>query len=252
MSARGEKGQGRCADDHREGAKRINHVRLWETRDALYTAQASRRWHVAEERGIRYRLGMRRIVLTGGPGAGKTVISRTIVDRSGGRLVMVPESATQVYSAWQRRRDQLDVAQRREVQRQIYALQLQQEAELAARSPDQVMLLDRGTLDGACYWPDGVEDYWGHMKTTHEAELARYDAVILMQSGAALGVYDGSASNAIRWEDAKAAIEAGERLKRVWGAHPRFYFVPAHAELADKAAEVSGLIDRLLNEEGRD
>ena len=50
---------------------------------------------------------MRRIVLTGGPGAGKTVISSALADRFADRLVLVPESATQVYTRWQRRRDQL-------------------------------------------------------------------------------------------------------------------------------------------------
>ena len=194
---------------------------------------------------------MRRIVLTGGPGAGKTVISKAIAERFPERLVMVPESATQIYSNWRRRRDQLDTAQRREVQRQIYALQLQQEAELAVAQPEKVMLLDRGTIDGACYWPDGVEDYWGHMRTTHEAELARYDAVIWMQSGAVLGVYDGTASNAIRWEDAEAAIEAGEVLKRIWGGHHAFFLIPAHAELKDKTEEVTCLIETLLKEESR-
>src|SRR5438270_12218482 len=157
---------------------------------------------------------MRRIVLTGGPGAGKTVISRAIAARFPDRLVLVPESATQVYARWQRRRDQLAHHERREVQRQIYTLQLRQEAELAAgQRPDQILLLDRGTLDGACYWPDGADDYWAHMNTTREAELARYDAVIWLESCAALGLYDGAASNACRWADAPAALAAGNLVR---------------------------------------
>lgn len=191
---------------------------------------------------------MRRIVLTGGPGAGKTVISRTIADRFPDRLVLVPESATQVYTHWQRRRDQLSHPERRDVQRQIYALQLRQEAELAAaRDPRQILLLDRGTLDGACYWPDGVDDYWQHMNTTRDAELARYDAVIWLESCAALGLYDGNASNACRWEDAPAAIEAGNLLKHVWRDHPRLYSVPAYPDLSEKTDRVVAHVTALLD-----
>ena len=194
---------------------------------------------------------LRRIVLTGGPGAGKTVVSRAIAERFPDRVALVPESATQIYTRWQRRRDQLTHPERREVQRQIYALQLRQEAELAATTrPNQLLLLDRGTLDGACYWPDGVDDYWQHMNTTREAELGRYDAVIWLESCAALGLYDGDASNACRWENAPAAIEAGNLLKRVWAGHPRLYTVAAHPDLNEKTDRVAAQVMALLHGSG--
>jgi predicted ATPase len=65
---------------------------------------------------------LRRIVLTGGPGAGKTVISRQLAAARPDRFVLVPEAATQVYDALQTRWDRLDVEGRRGVQRQIYRL----------------------------------------------------------------------------------------------------------------------------------
>jgi hypothetical protein len=94
------------------------------------------------------------------------------------------------------------------VQRQIYRLQVQQEQDLAQQHPDKILLLDRGTIDGAAYWPEGAEDYWRDLGTTHAAELRRYDLVIWMESAAALGLYDGDASNFCRFEDAPAAIGA--------------------------------------------
>ena len=42
---------------------------------------------------------LRRIVLTGGPGAGKTVISHQLAARHPELFVLVPEAATQVYEA---------------------------------------------------------------------------------------------------------------------------------------------------------
>ena len=96
---------------------------------------------------------VRRIVLTGGPGAGKTVIAKEIVNRFPNQFVLVPEAATQVYAALQTRWDRLDLEGRRDVQRRIYRLQREQEDRVRDTHPDHVLLLDRGTIDGAAYWP---------------------------------------------------------------------------------------------------
>lgn len=179
-----------------------------------------------------------RIVLTGGPGAGKTSVATALVRERPDQLVHVPEAATQVYDGLGTRWDRLDDAGRREVQRRIYRLQLEQEARLAREHPDKTLLLDRGTVDGAAYWPGGADDYWRELGTSHAAELARYDVVIWLQSCAAIGAYDGAESNACRHEDADAAIERGEALLRVWTAHPRMVRVKACPHIGDKIAAV--------------
>src|SRR5438045_3336808 len=143
---------------------------------------------------------MTRIVLTGGPGAGKTVISKHIAAAHPQRFVLVPEAATQVYDALQTRWDKLDLEGRRDVQRKIYLLQVDQENRTSAANPDKILLLDRGTVDGAAYWPEGPEDYWRDVRSTLERELTRYDVVIWLESAAALGLYDGDESNTCRFE----------------------------------------------------
>jgi predicted ATPase len=183
-----------------------------------------------------------RIVLTGGPGAGKTTVGRRIVARHPDRFVLVPEAATQVYDALRTRWDRLDVEGRREVQRRIYRLQVEQEQRMARDHRDRILLLDRGTVDGAAYWPDGAADYWRDLGTDHATELRRYDAVIWLQSCAVLGLYDGSSSNACRFEDSAAAIDTGERLLELWRAHPRLHRVDACGTLEEKVAAVELLI----------
>jgi predicted ATPase len=187
---------------------------------------------------------MKRIVLTGGPGAGKTIISSALVSEEPGRYARVPEAATQVYEALQTRWDRLDVAGRRMVQRRIYQLQRLQEEEVAAAAPGKVLLLDRGTIDGAAYWPEGAEDYWRQLGTTEAAELARYDAVIWLESCAAIGLYDGEASNPIRHEDPATAQATGDRLRELWSRHPRLHIVRACPRLEDKLAQVRQIIER--------
>jgi predicted ATPase len=189
----------------------------------------------------------RRIVLTGGPGAGKTVISRHIAQQDPHRFLLVPEAATQVYEHLRTRWDLLDLPGRRDVQRRIYRLQTEQEARLAKEHPDKILLLDRGTMDGAAYWPEGPAEYWRDLGTTSESELARYDAVIWLQTGAVLGCYDGDASNACRFEAPEAAIASGNLLAELWGHHPRLFKVEAYPTLDEKIASVQSRLEQVLN-----
>jgi len=191
-------------------------------------------------------LDMKRIVLTGGPGAGKTVISQRLAAEYADRLVLVPEAATQVYSALRSRWDRLDLAGRRDVQRRIYRHQIDQEDRIAAANPGKILLLDRGTIDGAAYWPEGPDEYWRDLGTTLANELKRYDAVIWLQTAAAIRIYDGSDSNACRFEDADAAVRSGEVLKNLWRDHPRFLTIDAHILLDDKVNAIRRTILDLL------
>jgi predicted ATPase len=188
---------------------------------------------------------MKRVVLTGGPGSGKTAVSNAIAQGDPKRFVVVPEAATQVYSNAHTRWDLVDTAGRRDLQRQIYRLQRSQEERLAAQHPDQILILDRGTIDGAAYWPDGPEAYWADLGTSLAAEIARYSHVIWMQTAAAIGIYDGSDSNACRFEDAAAAVASGETLARLWSGHPRFQKVGAYPSLADRIDEVRTKLEKI-------
>lgn len=179
-----------------------------------------------------------RIVLTGGPGAGKTVVTAALAEQFPVQFVLVPEAATQVYGDLRTRWDLLDLLGRREVQRRIYRLQREQEQRFARAHPDKILLLDRGTIDGAAYWPDGADDYWRDLGTDHVTELSRYDMVVWLETAATLGIYDGSASNACRFEDPAGAVASGKRLLELWGSHPHLKHVGAFADFADKLAAV--------------
>jgi predicted ATPase len=185
---------------------------------------------------------MAKIVLTGGPGAGKSVVSTAIAARWPGRVVRVAESATSVYAGLGTRWDKLDLEGRRRVQRLIYHNQVQQEQAATDAQPDKLLLLDRGTIDGAAYWPDGPDAYWADLGTTVAAELARYDAVVWLETAAALGIYDGDASNPVRFESPLAAIESGRLLQSLWGEHPRLHHVAAFAAIEDKIDAVDEIL----------
>jgi predicted ATPase len=185
------------------------------------------------------------IVFTGGPGSGKTVVTNILAQANPKRFVVVPEAATQVYEAARTRWDLVDAAERRDLQRRIYVLQREQEDRAARQHPDKILLLDRGTVDGAAYWPDGPEAYWAEIGTTLEAEVARYDHVILLQTAAAIGIYDGMDSNSCRFEDRAGAIRSGELLAQLWAGHKNLQKVAAFSRLNDKIFAIQKLLDAI-------
>lgn len=172
-----------------------------------------------------------RIVVTGGPGGGKTTAADLFRREIGPRLVVVPEVATLLFAGGFPR--QVGDEARRSVQRAIYHVQRNLEDVQSASYPDRVLLCDRGTVDGAAYWPPDHVGFFEHMGSSLEAELSRYHAVIFFESAAVggLGIEGG---NPTRIESLAEAAALNTRLYDLWSRHPRFHHVPHQASFLSK------------------
>lgn len=167
--------------------------------------------------------GRCRIVLTGGPGGGKTTAGDLFRREIGDRVVVVPEAATLLFSGGFPR-SQNPMA-RRSAQSAIFHVQRNLEDVQGARYPQRILLCDRGTVDSAAYWPGHPEDFFRSVGTTLEAEFKRYDAVIFFES-AAVGGGHIEGGNPIRNETLNEAVELDRKLRELWSRHPRFTLVP--------------------------
>src|SRR5512134_2544854 len=94
---------------------------------------------------------MRRVVVAGGPGGGKTTAADLFRREIGEQVVIVPEAATLLFSGGFPR-DPAPLAQRA-AQSAIYHVQKNLEDAQLVRYPGRILLCDRGTVDGAAYWP---------------------------------------------------------------------------------------------------
>lgn len=179
----------------------------------------------------------RRIVLTGGPGAGKTAVLE-IVRRSLCQHVRVlPEAASIVFGGGFPREE--DLSCRRAAQRAISHIQRELEVTVEAHNP-AIVLCDRGTIDGLAYWPGPVEDFWSTLRTTLESELVRYASVLHLRTPAAAQGYNQQ--NPLRTESPAAAAQIDERILDAWQQHARRYLIEPTGDFLHKAARAVAVL----------
>ncbi len=171
----------------------------------------------------------RRIVLTGGPGAGKTAVLELTRHYVCGHVAIVPESAGVVFGGGFPRAStgQAHLA----AQRAIFYVQRELEAAVAQGDP-VIALCDRGTVDCAAYW-SAPDPLWDAVGTTLEAQLARYDTVIHLRTPSRELGYNHD--NPLRIESAEEAAAIDERLLAAWSKHPRRVILDATPDFLDKA-----------------
>lgn len=164
----------------------------------------------------------KRIVVTGGPGGGKSTAVELFRRELGERVIVVPESATMLFAGGFPRHQNATAQQA--AQRAIFHVQRNLEDVQAAAYPERLLLCDRGTVDGAAYWPGEPEQYFQAMGTTFAAELARYDGVIFFESAAA-GGHSIEGGNPARTETNAQAARLDLVLQAIWKQHPRYAFI---------------------------
>lgn len=188
-----------------------------------------------------------RIVLTGGPGGGKTTAGDLFRREMGERVVLVPEAATMIFTGGFPRVHVPGAVHA--AQRAIYHVQRNLEDVQAAMYPDRVLLCDRGTIDGAAYWPGDPHHFFEDVNTTMQAELKRYDAVIFFES-AAVGGMGIEGGNPIRNESQEQAVELDRKLRQLWMKHPRFILVPHNPSFFKKISFALAVLEGIVAEMG--
>jgi predicted ATPase len=180
----------------------------------------------------------RLVVLTGGPGAGKTAVLEVVRRRFCEHVVVLPEAASIVFGGGFPRRE--GAVALRCAQRAIFHIQRELERIAIEEHVAAVALCDRGTIDGAAYWPDAGETFWTDLKVQREEEMARYAAVIHLRTPR--GDQGYNRQNPVRTESANEAAARDARIADAWAGHPRRYFVDSADDFLEKLARAVALI----------
>lgn len=189
--------------------------------------------------------GRCRIVLTGGPGGGKTTAADLFRREIGERVVIVPEAATLLFMGGFPRSG--EALAHRAAQRAIYHVQRNLEDAQSAHYPGRILLCDRGTVDGAAYWPGKPDDFFEEVGSTLDTELARYDAVIFFET-AAVGGSGIEGGNPVRSESLDEAVALDSRLRKLWSRHSNFTLVPHNPSFFKKITFGLAALDSIVTQ----
>ena len=183
-----------------------------------------------------------KIVITGGPGGGKTTALDLFSREFKTQVKIVPEAATILYQYGLKREH--EAHGKMLLQESIFQLQLTLEEIYERMNTAKMIICDRGTLDGMAYWPEDNASFFKRMNTTLEKEMSRYDAVIFFETGASHG--SDKSNNPYREEDTKTAIELDLKLKTAWESHPNFHFIPSNLSFMSKISHGFTILEKVF------
>lgn len=188
------------------------------------------------------------IVLTGGPGGGKTTLMRELreQDPSAHLWLMVPEAALPLLGTG------LNLSAK-SFQKAVISLQKAQEDILAELASDKVLLCHRGTLDPLAFWLRGgwdEDEFFQYTATTLAEHHDRYFAVLHLETAAInAAAYYRRWPDAHRQESATEAARVDVLCKRAWERHPRYArVVNADRDWPTKSFAAREILDGWLRE----
>jgi predicted ATPase len=169
------------------------------------------------------------VVVTGGPGAGKTALLKLMRWQLCEHVAVPPEAASVLYGGGFPRLPE-DPA-RRATQRAIFHVQRELERMTVELSRAALILCDRGTFDGLAYWPGAPEEFWRDVGSDPASEMARYAAVIQLRTPAAERGYQ---TNHLRTETPAQAAVIDARLYELWHGHPHHHVIESSDDFMAK------------------
>ncbi len=198
-----------------------------------------------------------RIVLTGGPAAGKTtLISRVLREfksEDGWKVITIPETATELISGFGfgpfPNCMPMEDFQYYVIADQLHKEQLALKAAEAVPEEKVIVLYDRAVLDDKAYVSD---EQFAHILAsfgwTEEDILGHYDAVLHLVSCAKGAEYAFNYGNAARYESIEDARALDDRTLRAWQGHHALYVIDNSVDFEDKINRAVAQIYRILGE----
>ena len=176
-----------------------------------------------------------KIVITGGPGSGKTESLARLKDIPRYRkFVFLSELARKLLEEFPHYRHEMTT-----FHNEIFRQQTERETKLG----EQSFITDRGTADAFAFHPETMV----LVNTTIEAEYRRYSSVVQLASAAALGekYYCG---DKIRLEPIDEALAIEEAIKKVWQNHPDYHFIHADRDFEIKFRRLTEVLDTCIKQ----
>ena len=196
-----------------------------------------------------------RIVLTGGPAAGKTtLISRILKEfkqEDGWKVITIPETATDLISGFGIRPFgncvSMEDFQYFVIDDQFHKEKLALKAAEMVPEENVLIIYDRAIFDDKAYISDEqfvkILAYFGK---TEEEVLAGYDAVLHLVTCAKGAEFAYNFGNAARYEDVSVAREKDDLTLRAWSKHPNVRVIDNSVNFDDKINRAIAAINAIV------
>ncbi|MFA6227998.1 MAG: ATP-binding protein [Patescibacteria group bacterium] len=196
---------------------------------------------------------IKKIVITGGPCAGKTSIINLLKEEFGDTIITVPEAATLLLAGgFPMPGKHLNWCDDWQYYFQQSVLHLQKSLEnayllMAERKNSKVLLCDNGLPSGAAYMPGGIKEFILKYGVDFEKELLDYDSVIHLET-IALSQPEkyGKHNNENRYTSLEEAIRHDLLIKEVWQSHPHWQVIPSTWALEEKFHKTAETVKKYL------
>ncbi len=186
----------------------------------------------------------RLIVLTGGPGAGKTAVLELVRKVLCEHVAVLPEAASILFGGGFWRLESLTA--RKAAQRTIFHVQNEMQKLVFDEKKWSMGLCDRGTLDGLAYWPGEKEAFLRELNTSMETEFKKYNAVVHLRSPNLENGYNHQ--NPLRIESADLAAKIDQRINEAWKAHPNYILIDSTENFIEKVQRATKVIQAFVPE----
>ena len=199
-----------------------------------------------------------RIVLTGGPAAGKTtLISRILKEfkqEDGWRVITIPETATELISGFGIKPfgNCMSMLKFQDfvIADQIHKEKLALWAAEVVPEKDVLVIYDRAMMDDKAYISDEefAATLAGFDGRTEKTVLAGYDAVLHLVTCAKGAEFAYDLGNEARTESIEYAREMDDRTLRAWSGHPNLRIIDNATNFEDKINRAIREIYRIVGQ----
>lgn len=199
-----------------------------------------------------------RVVLTGGPAAGKTTLISRILKEfnhdSGWRVITIPETATELISGFGLGPFPgcmtMEQFQYFVVGDQLHKEQLALKGAETVPEEKILIIYDRAVFDDLAYINmEHFIEVLDSFGKTPEKVMEGYDAVLHLVTCAKGAEYAYNFGNAARYESVEEARALDDRTIRAWSSHPRHYIID---NSDDFDAKISRAINRIYQVIGQE
>ncbi|MEI6499335.1 MAG: ATP-binding protein [bacterium] len=205
-----------------------------------------------------------KIVLTGGPCGGKSEIIKRLKEHFEDRVIIVEEVATQLLQVpfedggpgipgkdlewsqdWQDNFQKMVIE--RQMESELFARKLAEASEII-----EMIICDRGILDGAAYIEGGVECFLAQFGLNETECHELYDQIIHLSSLATDQPAEYNRlkeTNPNRFESTEEAAQLDQKILLAWRGHPRHSFLKSTGHIDLKIEQCLELIRPSINDE---